>query len=291
MKIGMTLPTMVPGLTRDDIHEWSRRIDAGPYTSLALGERITFPNLEVLVTMTTAAAVTERVELIFTVIVLPMHSEGLMAKQIATLDVLSNGRVTLGVGTGGREEDFRAVGAPFEKRLSRMEAQVGRMRALWAGEPPHEGASPIGPAPIQTGGPQVLVGAITEKSIQRSVRWADGVCGFTFGPNIDQVDKSFRLLERAWTEHGRSGSPRKLSSFFYALGSDADQQMDEYVQRYLGIFGKDVAEAMAKECVATSPATLRDLLNKFEDLGTDDLVLVPTSDDPNEIDRISDLLG
>jgi alkanesulfonate monooxygenase SsuD/methylene tetrahydromethanopterin reductase-like flavin-dependent oxidoreductase (luciferase family) len=291
MKIGMTLPTMVPDLTREHVHEWSRRIDAGPYASLALGERITFPNIEAMVTMTTAAAVTERVELMFTVIVLPMHSEGLMAKQIATLDVMSNGRVTLGVGTGGREEDFMAVGAPFSKRLSRMEAQVARMRTLWAGEPPHEGAAPIGPKPVQEGGPQILVGAITEKSIQKSARWADGICGFTFGPNIDQVDKSFRLLEAAWKEQGRTGSPRRISSFFYALGPDAQGQMDRYVRRYLGIFGEDVAAAMAKECVATSPGQLRDLMAKFEDLGADDLVLVPTSENPAEIDRVSDLLG
>lgn len=291
MKLGMTLPTMVPDLGRDDIHEWSRRIDAGPFASLALGERITFPNVEVMVTMATAAAVTERVELIFTVIVLPMHSEGLMAKQIATLDVMSRGRVTLGVGTGGREEDFMAVGAPFEKRLSRMEKQVARMRELWAGTPPHVGASPIGPEPMQPGGPSILVGAITEKSIARSARWADGICGFTFGPNIDQVDKSFRLLESAWTAEGRSGSPRKISSFFYALGPNADDQMDRYVRRYLGIFGEDVAAAMAKECVATSPAKLKDLLAKFEDLGTDDLILVPSSENTDQIDRVADLLG
>ena len=135
MKIGMNLPVMVPGLDRDLILEWSRRVDAGPYASLAAGERITFPNPEMMVTLAAAAAVTERVRLAFNVLVLPMHSAVLIAKQVATLDVISAGRVTLGVGVGGREEDYRAVGVVCdEKRLGRLEEQVGLMRRAWAGE-------------------------------------------------------------------------------------------------------------------------------------------------------------
>jgi len=282
---------MVPGLTRDLVHEWSRRIDGGPYSSLALGERITFPNVEVMVTMTTAAAITERVDLMFTVIVLPMHSEALIAKQVATLDVLSNGRVVLGVGTGGREEDFRAVGAPFEKRLARMEAQVARMRELWRGIPPHEGASPIGPQPLQSGGPPILVGAITPKSIERCARWADGLCGFTFGPDIDQVEKSYQRFENAWRAAERPGNPRKISSFWYALGADGERQMETFVRRYLAIFGTDAVETMVRHCTATSAERMRELLKRFKDIGTDELVLVPTSEDPDEIDRASELIA
>jgi alkanesulfonate monooxygenase SsuD/methylene tetrahydromethanopterin reductase-like flavin-dependent oxidoreductase (luciferase family) len=291
MKIGMTLPTMVPDLTRDDIHSWSRAIDEGPYSSLALGERITFPNVEVMVTMTTAAAVTERVELIFTVIVLPLHSEALIAKQIATLDVLSGGRVTLGVGTGGREEDFRAVGASFEKRLTRMKQQARRMRSLWAGEPPHEGSAPIGPKPIQDGGPPILVGALTDQSIKLAAGWADGISGFTFGPDIKQVEDAFTTLDQAWDDHGRSGKPRKITSFFYALGPNAEQQMDGYLRRYLAIFGEKAATSLAKQCTATTPERLREIIRAFEDVGADDMVLVPTSESMDQLDRVSDLVG
>src|SRR4051794_37147412 len=131
MKIGMTLPTMVPGLDRRLLLAWMRGIDEGPYSTLAAGERIAFPNQEIMVTMAAAAAVTERVRLAFTLVVLPMHSTLLMAKQLATVDVLSAGRVTVGVGIGGREEDYRAAGAPFTKRLGRMEQQVALMRRAW----------------------------------------------------------------------------------------------------------------------------------------------------------------
>ncbi|TFH23408.1 MAG: LLM class flavin-dependent oxidoreductase, partial [Myxococcales bacterium] len=90
MDIGMNLPVMVPGLDRDTILEWARRIDAGTYSSLAAGGRIWFPNPEIMVVMSAAAAVTERVAINFSVVVLPMHSAVHIAKQIATLDVISN---------------------------------------------------------------------------------------------------------------------------------------------------------------------------------------------------------
>ncbi|MGH7787864.1 MAG: LLM class flavin-dependent oxidoreductase, partial [Candidatus Binatia bacterium] len=185
MQIGMNLPVMVPGLDRDAILGWARRIDAGPFATLAVGERITFPNPEAMVTMAACAAVTERVRLAFTVIVLPLHQPLLMAKQIATLDVLSRGRLDLGLGVGARAEDYRAAGAPFDaRRLRRMEAQIALMRRAWAGENVVEGAlRPIEPFPVQPGGPPLLAGALAAASIRRAAQWADGICGFSFGPS------------------------------------------------------------------------------------------------------------
>ena len=160
MQIGMNLPVMVPGLDRATVLEWCRRIDAGPYSTLAAGERITFPNPEVMVTLSVAAAATERVKIAFTVVVLPLHhSPVLLAKQVATLDVLSGGRVVLGVGVGARVEDYRAADAPFDgKRLRRMERQVALMRRVWSGEHRVEDALAPGRAPAATGGRTAAVG-------------------------------------------------------------------------------------------------------------------------------------
>lgn len=102
MKIGLNLPVMVPGLDRALVREWACRIDAGPFSSIASGERIHFPNPEVGVLLSSVAAWTERVKILFDVSVVPLHSPVWLAKQIATLDVLSGGRVVLGVGVGGR---------------------------------------------------------------------------------------------------------------------------------------------------------------------------------------------
>jgi alkanesulfonate monooxygenase SsuD/methylene tetrahydromethanopterin reductase-like flavin-dependent oxidoreductase (luciferase family) len=174
VEIGMNLPVMVPGLDRTTVLEWSRRIDAGPWSTLAAGERITFPNPEILVTLSAAAALTERVRIALTVLVLPLHDAVLAAKQIATLDVLSGGRVVLGIGAGARPEDYRAVGAAFPERpLTRLEEQVDRMRRTWAGEPPFPGAKPVEPRPVQPNGPEILAGSLSPRAIRRVARFVD----------------------------------------------------------------------------------------------------------------------
>ncbi len=293
MKIGMNLPVMVPGLDRAAIHEWSRRIDAGPYTSLAAGERITFPNPETMVTLATAAALTERVRITFSVLVLPMHNPIRIAKQVATLDVLSGGRVSLGVGVGGREEDYAAVGAEYDKSIwRRMEEQVAVMRQAWRGEQVIEGAlRPVEPLPLQEGGPELLAGSMFPRSIRRAARWADGTCGFSFGPQAAEIANQFDLARSAWKEEGRDQPPRLVTSFWFALGPNARAQLDEYLLRYLNFMGPDAARKLASSVTTLSPATLRDAAQKVADLGCDELILVPTTADPDEVDRVADILG
>ena len=116
MRVGLALPSMVPGLTRDVLLAWMRGVDAGPFSVLAAGERIAYPNQEMMTLLAGAATVTERVRIEATVSVAPMHSAIHLAKQAATIDVLSNGRFVLGVGVGGRDEDYRAMERPFTRR-------------------------------------------------------------------------------------------------------------------------------------------------------------------------------
>lgn len=293
MKVGMNLPVMVPGLDRRTILEWVRRIENGPYSSVAAGERITFPNPEVMVTMAATAAVTERVRLAFTVIVLPMHSPVLIAKQIATLDVISGGRVTLGLGIGARAEDYRAVGARFDaRRLTRMEKQVAILRRVWAGENVVEGAErPVEPFPVQPGGPELLAGALAPQSIRRAARWADGICGFSFGPSAEEIRSAFDIARDAWREAGREKPPRLVTSFWFALGNRAREQMDEYLSRYLAFMGAEVAIALLPIVTTTSRDALRAAIRMLEDLGTDELLLVPTTSDPDEVHRVADIIG
>src|SRR5690606_25157960 len=185
--------------------EWARRIDAGPFSTIAAGERLAYPNTEMLTTLAAAAAVTERVRIATTVTVLPLHATGLVAKQLATIDVLSGGRLSVGVGVGGREEDYRAAGAEasFPKRLRRMEEQVAVLRRLWAGEAAIPGVLPIGPRPLRAGGPELLAGSLMPKSIARAARWADGLCGFSFAPDPKEIRSAFATAREAWSTAGR----------------------------------------------------------------------------------------
>ncbi|HEV7732382.1 MAG TPA: LLM class flavin-dependent oxidoreductase [Candidatus Binatia bacterium] len=291
MDIGLNLPVMVPGLDRDGLEAWCRGIDAGPFSTLAVGERINFPNPEITVTLAAAAAWTTRVRLLYNVLVLPMHPEVLAAKQIATLDVLSNGRVVLGVGVGGREEDYAAVGAVWDKtRLRRMERQVARMRRVWAGETVVPGAlRPVEPLPIQPGGPQVLAGSIFPPAIARAARWADGIAGFSFTLAPEELAFAFGTARDAWRDAGRATSPKLVTGAFVALGPDARPQMDAYLARYLNFMGP-AAKGVIRLVPTVGAAAVRDAVARARDAGADELLIAPTTADPDELARLEDVL-
>merc|ERR1711974_132219 len=113
--------------------DWCRIIDQGPFSSLSCGERITGYSMEMRNILAFAAASTERVRIVPSLYVLPMHSAVQSAKEIATLDILSNGRVSVTVGVGGREKDYQALGAEMKGRFQRMDEQIALMNRIWRG--------------------------------------------------------------------------------------------------------------------------------------------------------------
>ena len=287
----MTLPSMVREYDRSTTLAWCRGVDEGPYASLACGERITFHNQEMRVLLAAAAALTERVRIVPTLYVLPMHSAAWVAKEIATLDVLSGGRVTLTVGVGGREHDYLAVGAPFAKRFATLDAQVAELRRLWSGEAPFDGAAPVGPAPVQEGGPPLWSGAMGPKSLRRAARWAEGVAGFTMSGDVDEVRRAFAAADEAWQEVGRDERPRRVTGFWYALGGDATGDVQRYIFDYLRVFGEAPARALAANGGVDSVERFRDTVAAIEEAGCDELILVPVRSDPRELDRTNEALA
>jgi alkanesulfonate monooxygenase SsuD/methylene tetrahydromethanopterin reductase-like flavin-dependent oxidoreductase (luciferase family) len=290
VEIGLTLPTMISGVDREATLEWCRRIDQAPFSTLALGERIAYPNQELFVTLAAATVLTERVRLMSTVVVLPMHPAIKVAKQAATIDVLSDGRLTLGLGVGGRDEDYRALEVSFDRRHQRLDDQVALMERVWAGESPFDELAPVGPPPVQAGGPPLYSGALGPKAIARSAAWAEGICGFVLDPLTDDHRGTFDRIEAAWTAAGRAEAPRHVTSFWYALGDDAADRLPAYAHRYLAIFGDEVATMMADLCTASSASRVREAMARLEDAGCDELLLVPTTADPDEVDRIADIV-
>ncbi len=293
MKIGMNLPVMVPDFDRDTLLEWCRRIDAGPWSSLAVGERINFPNPAAMVTLSVAAAATERVDIMPYVLIMPPHSAVNRAKELATLDVLCGGRLRLGVGAGAREEDYAALGAPFGKRrLTRLEEQVAIMKRIWSGEKVvDEALLPVGPLPLQKGGPDILVASLSEVSIRHVSRWADGIAGFSFAPSIDEIATRFDRACRCWREADRKVPPKLLTSFWFALGKDAREQLDRYLHLYLNFFGDETARTLANSVSTDSPQKLADVVRRIEDTGAHEVSLVPTTWDPDELSRAADALN
>jgi len=291
MRIGIALPTMVSGLDRDTLLAWIRGVDAGPFSTLGVGERIVYPNQESMTTLAAAAAITERVTIEATVSVLPMHSAVGVAKQAATIDVLSGGRFVLGVGVGGRDEDYRALDASFDRRLARLDEQVATVRAVWRGESPAERVGPVGPTPVQPAGPPILAASMGPKSMARSARWSDGLAGFDMGADPATIGASAAAYRTAWSAAGRDGAPFVQSSAWFGLGDDADRTVPEYAFSYLRNFGDDAARALAGMQRLTSAAALRDHLRAIADEGVDEFLLAATSATLDDLHRAADVVA
>ena len=294
MKIGMTLPVTEPGWNRQVLLEWVRRIDTGPFSSLALGERICFPNPELMTTLGACAVLTERVQLVTTVLVLSMHDPVLAAKQLATVDLLSEGRLTGGVGTGGRDEDYRAIGVdPSRKRIAVLESHVETMRRVWRGEiVVPDTLRPVEPFPVQTGGPRLLSGAMGPKSTASAAKWADGISGMTMSASAAEVSASFDLARQAWKDAGRDEEPELNTALWFAIGDQADEQVHTHLTRYFNWVDPAAREGMAAHAgFRGSAQAFRDLVASISDTGANELLLIPTSIDPNEVDRVVEALG
>jgi len=293
MEVGISLPTMAPGYTAATTRAWAPAVDAGPFTTLSTGERITFGNPDWLATLSAAAVLTERVRLFANLVVLPAHPVAVVAKQLATLDQLCDGRLTVGVGVGGRGHDFRAAERPHAGRHATLDAQVDQLRRLWHGEPPFERADPVGPAPVQDPVP-LLAGAMGPRALARAARWADGVSGFSISGDLDEMAAAFRAAEGAWADAGREAPPRRVNGCFYVLDGDDDRAqttLHAFVERYLRVFGTDVAARMAATCRVATVDTLRAVIDGAAEAGCDELVLVPGTVDLDCLHRTADLLA
>ncbi|WP_459546598.1 LLM class flavin-dependent oxidoreductase [Nocardia sp. X0981] len=290
MDIGIALPTMCRDYDRATTIDWCRLAEAGPVSSISCGERMTFHNPEMWTTLAAAAAVTERVRIIANLSVLPAHPVPLVAKQAATLDVLSGGRFTLGVGVGGRTDDYRSLGTGFGRRHDRLDSAVAGLRALWAGEPPSGTTDPIGPPCVQPGGPPVLAGALGPRSLARAARWADGVVAFSVGGVPGEIAWSAEAARRAWDEADRR-TPRLVSGCFYVLGvPEPETVLREFTAEYLGFLGSGNAASAAASMKTFEADALHRTLDAAEAAGLDEFILVPGSADPAVLEATLQLI-
>ena len=173
----------------------ARAAEAAGFESLWGGEHVVLPDpqappspmapqdriLDPVIALTYCAAVTKRVRLGTGIIILPQRNPLVLAKQLATLDVLSGGRLIFGVGVGYLEPEFRALGIPFETRGAMTDDYLAAMRAIWGqAQPAHRGRFvsfdnvQAHPQPVQRPHPPIVIGGHTEPALRRTVRFAEG---------------------------------------------------------------------------------------------------------------------
>lgn len=280
MDVAIGLPNAVPGTAGDQITEWARRAEARGFSSLGTIDRIVYPNLEPLVSLAAAAAVTERIGLATTVLLGPLRPNPVaVAKQVLSVHALSGGRMTLGIGLGGREDDYEHAGVDTEGRGKELDAMLARIEEVWEGDEmgPHTGSRP-----------RILVGGSVEASFKRAARFGDG--WIAAGAPPDQFAEWRQKFEDAWSDAGRSEAPPNAALAYFSLGDRAEEEARSYLTDYYAWLGDEVAGFIA-DSAAKDPDTVKQHLAAFEQAGCQELFLFPSSSDPRQVDLLADAAG
>ncbi|MCH9669435.1 MAG: LLM class flavin-dependent oxidoreductase [Actinomycetia bacterium] len=288
----MTLPVMEPDLDAATLRKWAQFIDSGPFSSLCWGERMAFDNPETLTLLGALAAWTDRVQLVTTVVIPQLHDPVMLAKALATGDMLSGGRLTVGLGVGGRHEDYHAAGAnPATQTMRDMADRAWVMKRVWSGEKVTDSTLPVGPPPLQEGGPKLLVGTMGPKTTRNAAGWADGLAGTTLDLDLARQNELFDVARAAWRQADKA-APHLATSFWFAIGGGDEPraQVHRHLRRYLNWIPVELVDAMAASTGWAGTADeLRGVLQRFSDIGTDEVFLIPTSSDIDQVRRVADV--
>ncbi|MDQ3954297.1 MAG: LLM class flavin-dependent oxidoreductase [Actinomycetota bacterium] len=281
MKVGIGLPSAVPGAPADVLLEWARRADAGSFSSLGVVDRVLYDSYEPMTTLAAAAAITMRIGLVTMVVIGPLRNNSLLAKEAATVDALSNGRLTLGVGLGARADDYEGAGVPTSSRGDALTEQLADLRSVWEGQK-------AGPMRATGERPRLLVGGTSDLAFLRVAKYADG---YVHGGGPPRTFATAAGKARtAWADLGRTGSPSLWAQAYFALGdSDVVATGRDYMLDYYGFTGP-FATRIAEGMLSSSQAVAQ-FVRGYAEAGCDELVLLPAVADLEQIDRLQEALG
>ena len=280
MEVGTGLPNTLKGATGDLMLDWARRADAGPFASLGVFDRLSYDSYDPLITLAAAAGATARIRLVTMIITGPLRNDALLAKEVASLDALSGGRLTLGIALGARKEDYDVAGIEYTTRGRRLSEQLAALRAVWEDET-------FGPHPAQPGGPEIVVGGLNDSAYARAARYADG---YVHGGGPPRAFAAAATKARAaWVDAGRPGQPRLWAQGYYALGEEAAEAGRAYMLDYYAFTGP-FAERIAAGLL-TTPQAIVQFVRGYAEAGCDHLVLFPTVARIEQLERLTEVVG
>jgi alkanesulfonate monooxygenase SsuD/methylene tetrahydromethanopterin reductase-like flavin-dependent oxidoreductase (luciferase family) len=280
MHIGVGLPTTLKDVNGPRILEWAREADAGPYGSIGVFDRLVYDSFEPLTTLAAVAAVTSRVRIATTVLIGPLRNTALLAKEAATIDQLSGGRLTLGLALGARHDDYGAAGVSYEQRGSRLTEQLATLRDAWEDDM-------VGPRPVQPNGPELIVGGMDDSAYARAARYADGYMHNGGPPRIFAA--AANKARAAWIDAGRPGQPALWAMAYFAFGEDEAAIGRDYLLDYYAFTGP-FAERIAAGLL-TTPQAIVQFTRAYAEAGCDHLVLFPTTPHLDQLHRLSDIVA
>jgi alkanesulfonate monooxygenase SsuD/methylene tetrahydromethanopterin reductase-like flavin-dependent oxidoreductase (luciferase family) len=281
MDLAIGLPNAVPRTTGAELIDWARRAEARGFSSLGTIDRIAFENYEPLTVLAGAAAVTERIGLATTVLLGPLRTNATeLAKRALSLHALSDGRLTLGLGIGGREDDYSESGIEMSGRGETLDRMLERIADVWADD------SGIGPSIC--GRPGLLVGGGVDASFARAAKHADGWIAGGSGP--DAFAEAAERVRSEWSKAGREGEPRLAGLAYFSLGEDGEQHARDYMLDYYAWLGDETAGMIAGSAATDAEAVQRSMA-AYDEAGCDELFVFPCSSEDAQVDLLADAAG
>lgn len=283
MKIGIGLPNQVRNLNPEVIPQWAAKAEEAGFSTLGTVGRYAYPGVSDTVALAAAAGATSRIGLLSHVLLATTWPAYLLAKEVAGIDGVSGGRLTLGIGVGIREDDFVAEGYGPRGRGKRMDNDLQVYRSVWKGEPVGGGPNPA--VPEGTRQIPLLFGAVSDPAFKRAARESDGFIGGSMP--AEMVAQSFDAARNAWTEAGRTEAPRLVAIAYYAIG-DVDKGRSN-VWDYYSVVGDNFANLVANN-LSGGVEAIKQTVKAFEEIGADELVLGPGIADLDEVSRLADIV-
>ncbi len=245
---------------------------------------MSYPGYEELTYFAAAGAVTERLRFMSNVMISPARSTAELAKQAATVQELTGGRLTLGIGVGWRESDYVLTGRSFSERGRLLDEQARDLGRAWAGEALAPGTRPVVPDTGSSTAVPLVFGGMTEATIRRVVEhgvgWAAG------GVPPEMASDFIEAVRSAWRDAGKEGAPRITALNYFALG-DTEAASRSAILDYYEPMG-DMA-GMIADGVLRTPEVIEERIAGFADLGVDELFLDATVSDPGQVDLLAEV--
>jgi probable F420-dependent oxidoreductase len=288
-KIGLAWVNPAPQTKPENVLNFAKKCEAMGCHSMWTIDRIAYDNLEPLTVLAAAAGATKNIRLGTSVLLGNTRHPVHLAKIIATLDFISNGRITLGLGFGSRESDYKAVEVPYEHRGSRAVEQVQLMKRLWSEDNvTYHGKFfrvenlTIGPRPVQKPHPPIWTGGSAEAALKRAGTWANG---FISGSSaIVEFQTTWDKIAGYAVAAGRNPDDiEKASLAFMAIGDDkstAVKTVEDYTMRYYGRLRGDIEPVS----IVGSAAQCAEKIEYFFSKGIDTLIIGIANPDPKQLD-------
>jgi alkanesulfonate monooxygenase SsuD/methylene tetrahydromethanopterin reductase-like flavin-dependent oxidoreductase (luciferase family) len=285
MDIGIGLPNTldVPGPA---VVEWARRAEERGFAALGTIDRIVYPTYDSITSLAVAAGATSRIGLFTDVLLGPAYPPVWLAKATASLDAMSGGRLTVGLGVGGRPDDYAAMDRPFQRRGRLMDETLDLLHRAWAGENVAETLTgdelAVGPAPAAGNRVSVLIGGAADAAIERTVRYGEGWTAGGGGPAM--AAPMVERVRAAWRAAGREGEPRLAALVYYGLSDEPASRAS--LGRYYAFLG-EWTDAIVESTIRT-PQAAKNIAEEYADAGITELVFFPTVPVVDEVDRLAD---